>query len=156
MANAKWYNLLQIDQRNGQRVLKKLDNSKLSRYFTRVHRFPSYPINIVGDRHMPVLGDFNESAILIGGVTEAVNEMKSDMATGLGGFPVDSLKKGGMAVLEWVMRPWNENFDIEVMHTCGLAWCFYKVSLDKGKGDKYRCRYWRGMCLSSVVIKGAL
>ena len=32
-------------------------------------------------------------------VREAVNEMKSSKATGLDGFPVECLKKGGMAVL---------------------------------------------------------
>ena len=35
---------------------------------------------------------------------EAVNEMRSGKAPGLDGFPVECLKKGGMAVLEWLVR----------------------------------------------------
>ena len=38
-------------------------------------------------------------------VREAVNEMKSGKAPGLDGFPVECLKKGGIAVLEWLVRP---------------------------------------------------
>ena len=37
-------------------------------------------------------------------VREAVNEMKSGEGPGLDGFPVECLKKGGMAVLEWLVR----------------------------------------------------
>ena len=37
-------------------------------------------------------------------MNEEVNEMKSDKAPGLDGFPVERLKKGGMAVLEWLVR----------------------------------------------------
>ena len=51
---------------------------------------------------MPVLGDLNERAISLEEVGEAVNEMKSGMAPGLDGFPVECLKKGGMGVLEWL------------------------------------------------------
>ena len=32
-----------------------------------------------------------------------MNEMKSGKAPGLDGFPVECLKKGGMAVLEWLV-----------------------------------------------------
>ena len=51
---------------------------------------------------MPVLGNLNERAISLEEVGEAVNEMKSCKAPGLDGFPVECLKKGGMAVLEWL------------------------------------------------------
>ena len=36
-------------------------------------------------------------------VREAVNEMKSGKAPGRDEFPVECLKKGGMAVLEWLV-----------------------------------------------------
>ena len=52
---------------------------------------------------MPVLGDLNERAISLEEVREAVNEMRSGKAPGLDGFPVECLKKGGMAVLEWLV-----------------------------------------------------
>ena len=38
---------------------------------------------------------------------EAVNEMKSGKAPGLDGFPVECLKKCGIAVLEWLVRLLN-------------------------------------------------
>ena len=43
-------------------------------------------INVVGNWLMLVLGDLNESAILLEEVGEAVNEMKSGKAPGLDGF----------------------------------------------------------------------
>ena len=45
-------------------------------------------INVVGNWRMPVLGDLNERAMLEE-VGEAVNEMKSDKAPGLDGFPAE-------------------------------------------------------------------
>ena len=38
--------------------------------------------------------------------------MKSGKAQGLDGFPVEYLKKGGMAVLEWLVRLLNLSFDM--------------------------------------------
>ena len=56
-------------------------------------------IYVVGNWWMPVLGDLNERAASLEEVGDAVNEMKSGKAPGLDGFPVECLKKGGMAVL---------------------------------------------------------
>ena len=69
-------------------------------------------INVVGNWQMPALGDLNERAISLEEVWEAVNEMKSSKAPGLDGFPVECLKKGGMAVLEWLVRLLNISFDM--------------------------------------------
>ena len=44
-----------------------------------------------------MLGDLNERAISLEDVGEAVNETKSGKAKGLNAFPVECLKKGGMA-----------------------------------------------------------
>ena len=41
-----------------------------------------------------------------------MNEMKFDKAPGLDGFPVECLKKGGMAVLEWLVILLNVSFDM--------------------------------------------
>ena len=57
-------------------------------------------INLVGNWRMPVFGDLNERAISLVEVGEAVNEMKSGTAPRLDGFPMECLKKRGMAVLE--------------------------------------------------------
>ena len=61
-------------------------------------------INVVGNWRMPMLGDLNKRAISLEEVGEAVNEMKSGKAPGLDEFPVKCLKKGGMTVLEWLVR----------------------------------------------------
>ena len=49
-------------------------------------------------------------AISLEEVKEAVNEMKSGKDPGLDVFPVGCLKKGGMAVLEWLVRLLNVCF----------------------------------------------
>ena len=72
-------------------------------------------INVFGNWRMPVLGDLNERAISSEEVREAVNEMKSGKAPGLGEFPVECLKKGGMAVLEWLVWLLNLSFDMGVV-----------------------------------------
>ena len=64
---------------------------------------------------MPMLGDLNERAIPLVEVGEAVNEMKSGKDPGLDELPVECLKKGGMAVLEWIVRLLNLNFDMGVV-----------------------------------------
>ena len=58
----------------------------------------------------------NERAISLEEVVEAVNEMKSGKAPGLDGFPVESLKKGVMAMLEWLVRLLNLSFDMWVVY----------------------------------------
>ena len=57
----------------------------------------------------------NERAILLEEVREAVNEMKSGKAPGLDEFPVECLKKGGIAALEWLVRLLNLSFDMGVL-----------------------------------------
>ena len=73
---------------------------------------------------MPVLGDLNESDISLEEVKEAVNNVKSGETSGLNGLSVECLKKGGMAVIEWLVRQLNVSFDMGV------------VSMD-----------WRGACI---------
>ena len=73
-------------------------------------------INVVGNWRMPVLRDLNERAISFEEVRKAVNEMKTGKATGLYGFPEECLKKGGLAVLEWLVRLLNVSFDKGVVH----------------------------------------
>ena len=61
------------------------------------------------------------------------------------------LKKGGMAVLEWLVRLLNLSFDMGVI---SIDWCgACVVTLYKGKGDKYECSNSRGINLFSVVGK---
>ena len=77
--------------------------------------------------------------------------MKSGKAPGLDGFPVECLKKGGMAVLEWLVRLLNVSFDMEVVPMDWSGACI--VPLYKGKGNKCECSNSRGISLLSVVCK---
>ena len=64
---------------------------------------------------------------------------------------MECLKKGGMAVLEFLVRLLNLSFDIgAVPMNCRGA---YIVPLYKGKGDKCECSNSRGISLLSVVGK---
>ena len=71
-------------------------------------------INVVGNWWMPVFGDLTERAISWE-EGEAVNEIKSGRAPGLDEFPVEGLKNGGMAVLEWLVRLLNLSFDMGIV-----------------------------------------
>ena len=63
--------------------------------------------------------------------------MKSGKAPGLDGFPVECLKKGGMAVLGWLVRLLNLSFDMVVVP---MDWRDASiVPLYKRKGDKCEC-----------------
>ena len=77
--------------------------------------------------------------------------MKSGKAPMLNGFLVECLKKGGMAVLEWLVRLLNFSFDIGVVPMDWRGACI--VPLYKGKGDKCECSNSRGISLLSVVGK---
>ena len=96
-------------------------------------------INVAENWQTPMLGDLNGRAISLVEVREAVNEIKSGKVPLLDGFPVECLKKGGMAVLEWLVRLLNVSF------TYGQAFCMYR-----GKGDKCECSNSRGTDLLSV------
>ena len=103
-----------------------------------------------------MLGDLNERAIPLEEVGEAVNEMKSGKAPGLDGFPVECLKKCGMAVLEWLVRLVNSSFDMGVVPIDWRgAFIVHKGKgaciVHKGKGDKCECSSSRGISLLSVV-----
>ena len=50
-----------------------------------------------------------------------MNEMKSGKAPGLDGLPVECLKKGGMAVLEWLVRLLNLSFDMGLYLWTGVV-----------------------------------
>ena len=75
--------------------------------------------------------------------------MKSGKASGLDGFPVECLKKGGMAVLELLVKLLNLSFDMWVEPMDG--YCARIVPLYKGKSDKCECSNSRGISLLSVV-----
>ena len=49
-----------------------------------------------------------------------MNEIRLSKAPGLDGFPVECLKNGRMAVLEWLVRLWNVSYDMGVVR---MDWC---------------------------------
>ena len=108
-------------------------------------------INVVGNRRMPVLGDLHERDMSLEEVLEAVNEMKSGKAPVLDGFPVECLKKGGMAMLEWLVRLLNLSFDMGVVPTDWRGACI--VPMYNGNGDKCESSNSRGFSLLRVVGK---
>ena len=62
---------------------------------------------------------------------------------------MECLKKGGIAVLEWLVRLLS--FDMGVVPMDWRGACI--VPLYKGKGDKFECSNSRGISLLSVVGK---
>ena len=90
----------------------------------------------------------NERAISLEEVGEAVKEIISGKALGLDGFPVECLKKGGMAVLEWLV---TVSFDMGVVPMGWRGDCI--VPLYKGKDDKCECSNSIGISLLSVAGK---
>ena len=98
-----------------------------------------------------MLGDLNERTISLEEVRYAVNEIKSGKAPGLDVFPVECLKKGGMAELEFLVGLLNLSFDMGVVPIDWRGACI--VPLYKGKGDKSECSYSSGISLLSVVGK---
>ena len=103
---------------------------------------------------MPVFGNLNERAISLEEVWETVNEMKSGKAPGLDGFPVECLKKCGMAVLGWLVKLLNLSFEIWVVPMDWRGACI--VPLYKGKGDKCECCNSRGITFSLLSVVGKL
>ena len=64
---------------------------------------------------------------------------------------MECLKKGGIAVLEWLARLLNLSFDMGVVPMDWRGACI--VPLYRGKGDKCECSDSRGVSLLSVVAK---
>ena len=96
-----------------------------------------------------MFGALNQRTILIDEVREAVNEMKSGKTSGLDGFPVQCLNKGGMSVLEWLVRLYI-SIDTEVVPMDWRGTCI--VPLFKKKGEKCECSNAGGISLLSVVV----
>ena len=104
----------------------------------------------VGSRGRRVDGSENEKIDAVE-VRKAIAEMKSGKAPGMDGCTVEYLKKGGEAVVLWLVSFLNLCF------SCGKVpsdWCnACIVPLYKGKGDKYECSNYRGISLLCVVGK---
>ena len=135
---------------NGEILRDVVEMRRWAEYFEQVLNVADVReanINIVGNWQMPVCGDLNERAISLVEVLESVNELKYHKAPGLDGFPVKCLKKGGMVVLEWLVRLLNVGVVPMDWHGACIE------PLYKGKGDKCECSNSRGINLLTVVGK---
>ena len=91
---------------NGQILRDGVEVRRCSEYFEQVSNVADVReanINVVGNWRVPGLTDLNERAISLEGKGEAVNEIKSGKTPGLNKFSVECLKKGGTAVMEWLV-----------------------------------------------------
>ena len=89
-----------------------------------------------------------KESISIEEVKEAVNEI--NLVRHQGWNPVECLMKGGMAVLDWLVRLLNASFDVGV-GTYGLARCMSSSPVQRVKGCKCEYSNSTGICSLSVV-----
>ena len=87
---------------------------------------------------VPRMGGRNIATVTKREVEEALKIMRTGKAAGLGGIPAECLKKGGGAVVEWLVRLFNICFEAgEVPANWRMAAI---VSIYKGEGNK---RVWQ-------------
>ena len=84
-------------------------------------------------------------------VMDALAKMKCGKATGLDGVSTEMLKKGGKAVIEWMVRLCNVCYQEEKVHEDWKKACI--VPVYKGKGCKLECKNYRGISLLSIPGK---
>ena len=105
----------------------------------------------IGGVELQVFGDENEREITKDEVERALRETKVGKAAGMDGVRAEMLKKGGVTVLEWLVRLFNVCFMLSLVPVDWVCACI--VPLFKGKGDVCECCNYRGISLLSVVGK---
>ena len=101
--------------------------------------------------NVPVMGEENEREVTVEEVRKALNGTKAGKAPGVDGCRPEFLKKGGVSVIEWLVRLFNICM---VAGVVPVEWCSACiVPLYKGKGDRHECGNSRGISLLSVVGK---
>ena len=108
-------------------------------------------VAVEGGARMPVLGERLVADITEEEVREAVEVMKAGKAPGLDGIATECLKKGGVTIVEWLVRLLNLCFVSGMVPIEWRSACI--VPLYKGKGDKNECCNSRGISLLCVVGK---
>ena len=105
----------------------------------------------IGGLEVPVFGDENEREITKDEVVRALKETKGGKAAGMDGVRAEMFKKGGVSMLEWLVRLLNVCFLLSVVPVDWVCACI--IPLFKGKGDIHECGNYRGISLLSVVGK---
>ena len=106
---------------------------------------------IAFEQGVPRMGRCNNSLVAKGEVEEALKIMRTGKAAGRDGIAPECLKKGGPALVEWLVRLLCVCFEAGVVPA---DWRMATmVPIYKGKGDKYVCGNYRGISLLSMVGK---
>ena len=92
-----------------------------------------------------------DDEITVGEVQNALKGTKGGKAAGLDGCHPECLKKGGVSMVEWLVRLFNVCFVTSEVPVDWVSACI--APLFKGKGDKQECSNYRGISLLSVVGK---
>ena len=139
---------------NGQLVKGDAARKRWGEYFESL-------LNVVDDREavvvavggveVPVFEEENEREITKGEVERALKETKEGKAAGIDGVRAEMLRKGGVTVVEWLVRLLNICFYLSMVPA---EWvCAIIVPLFKGIGNVFECGNYRGISLLSVVGK---
>ena len=99
---------------------------------------------------MPRMRNLNEE-IESREVVAAINRLKAGKASGMDGIAGECIRKGGVAIVEWLVRMFNGCFESGCVPGDWKSACI--VPLYKGKGDRRECGSYRGISLLSVVGK---
>ena len=105
----------------------------------------------VEDVEVQLFDEENEGEITKEEVERALQETKEGKAAGMDGVQAEMLKKGGVTVVEWLVRLFNICFCLSLVPSDWVCACI--VPLFKGKGDMFECCNYRGISLLSVVGK---
>ena len=81
----------------------------------------------------------------------ALKKMKGGKAAGMDGIVVEMLKKGGISIIDWLLRIFNKCMESGVVPEDWKAACI--VPLYKGKGDRRDCANYRGISILSIPGK---
>ena len=106
---------------------------------------------IGGRGMMPLMQDLNDGPLGRGEIEEALGELRLGKASGMDGVAPELVKKGGEAIVLWLERVLGACFEESVAPQDFRDMCM--LPCYKGKGDKYECDSYRGICLMSVVGK---
>ena len=78
----------------------------------------------------------------------ALKMMKGGKAAGRDGIVVEMLKNGGISLIDWLLRIFNNCMESGVVREDWKAACI--VPVYKGKGDRRDCANYRGISILSI------
>ena len=100
---------------------------------------------------MPLLGFLKDRHIRKDKIKETSGDLNVGKAPGLDGIASEPLNHGGGGAILWLERVLGVCFEVFVAPRDFRD--MRMVSVYKGKGEKYECNSYRGVCLISAVGK---